>query len=466
MIEAARLVADLRAGFESGITRSLEWRRTQLIAMQDMLADHQQDLVDAICADIGKPPAEAKAFEIGAVNSEIEHTLRNLRQWTAPRRVGVPLRLAPATAHVVPQPLGVVLILAPWNYPLQLILSPMIGALAAGNAVVVKPSEIAPETSARLAELIPQYFDPRVVAVVEGGVAETTELLGVRFDHIMFTGNTTVGKVVMRAAAEHLTPVTLELGGKSPAYVDAGVDLAASARRIAWAKFVNAGQTCVCPDYVLVHQDSYREFLAQLRSEIGHSFGANPQDSPDYGRIVNRRQLDRIAGLIGFGRVYLGGRVDPQACYIEPTVLTDVAPDAPVLSEEIFGPVLPVVPVRDAQEAIAFVNDRPKPLALYLFTRNDEVRRAFTEQTSSGALGLDVALMHVAVTDLPFGGVGDSGMGRYHGRYSIDAFSHLRAVLGKPLVPDTLQGVYPPHGRVRHALMRLMSGMPKTPRRG
>lgn len=336
----------------------------------------------------------------------------------APRAGPVPAALAKATASTVQDPLGVVLVIAPWNYPVQLLLAPVAGALAAGNTVVAKPSELAPATSAALARLLPEYLDGDTVTVVEGGIPETTALLAERFDHIFYTGNGTVGRIVMTAAARHLTPVTLELGGKSPVFVDRDTDLRTVAARLAAGKFLNAGQTCVAPDYVLTDPETAPALADALAAAVESLFGPDASAHPEYGRIVNERHFDRLVGLLGSGRTVTGGVHDRATKYIAPTVLADVAPDAPVMGEEIFGPVLPIVTVGGLDEAIAFINDRDKPLALYAFTQNPAVRERLLAETSSGGVGLGLPLAHLTVSDLPFGGVGESGMGNYHGRYS------------------------------------------------
>ncbi|MDX3575035.1 aldehyde dehydrogenase family protein, partial [Streptomyces sp. ID05-47C] len=340
---------------------------------------------------------------------------------------------ADARAWTQYDPLGVVLVIAPWNYPAQLLLAPLVGALAAGNAVLVKPSELAPATSAALARLLPAYLDTDAVAVVEGGIPQTTALLAERFDHIFYTGNGAVGRIVMRAAAEHLTPVTLELGGKSPAFVDRGTDLTVVADRLARGKFLNAGQTCVAPDYVLTDPETAAALEPLLAEAVEKVHGADPQTSGEYGRIINERHFDRLTGLLDSGRVVVGGSSDRQDKYIAPTVLADVDPASPVMREEIFGPILPIVTADGLDDAIAFINDRDKPLALYVFSESEETRARIAAETSSGGLGHGLPLAHLTVSDLPFGGVGESGMGNYHGRYSMETFSHRKAVLEKPL---------------------------------
>lgn len=432
-LDAAAVVGRLRATFATHRTAATDWRRGQLTALRTLLTDHRDDLLAALAADLGKGPEEAYRTEIGFTLNEIDHTLDRLDDWLAPRPAELPEWLLPATAQVVREPLGVVLVIAPWNYPLQLALAPLVGALAAGNCAVVKPSELAPATSAALARLLPRYLDADAVAVVEGAVPETTALLAQRFDHIFYTGNGTVGRIVMAAAARHLTPVTLELGGKSPAVLDPGTDLAAAARRLVTGKFLNAGQTCVAPDYVLAIGDTARDIEPHLVEALRETYGADPATAPEYGRIVNERHFDRLTALLDGGRTVIGGTHDRADRYLAPTVLAGVSPDDAVMREEIFGPILPIVPVPDLDAAIAFINDRDKPLALYAFTDSDVTKHRLLTETSSGALTFGLPVAHLTAPDLPFGGVGESGTGRYHGEYSLETFSHTKAVLDKPL---------------------------------
>ncbi|MGW3208488.1 aldehyde dehydrogenase family protein [Streptomyces sp. NPDC001135] len=432
--QPADIAARLRATFATGRTRPVEWRTGQLRRLRAMLTERGADLAAALRADLGKSSTEAYRTEIDFTVREIDHTLDHLADWLRPEPAPVPAHLgADARAWTQYDPLGVVLVIAPWNYPAQLLLAPMVGALASGNAVVAKPSELAPATSAALAELIPAYLDADAVAVVEGGIPETTALLAERFDHIFYTGNGAVGRIVMRAAAEHLTPVTLELGGKSPVFVDRDADLDVVADRLASGKFLNAGQTCVAPDYVLTDPETAAALETALVRAVEVLYGTDPAASPEYGRIVNERHFDRLSGLLGSGRVVVGGTGDRTARYLAPTVLADVDPKSPVMQEEIFGPILPIVTVSGLDEAIGFINERDKPLALYVFTESEETRARIAAETSSGGLGHGLPLAHLTVSDLPFGGVGESGMGSYHGRYSIETFSHRKAVLEKPL---------------------------------
>ncbi|MQS15660.1 aldehyde dehydrogenase family protein [Streptomyces kaniharaensis] len=428
------VVARLRAEFATGRTKPLAWRLEQLAALRALLTEQAEAFQQALHADLGKNAAEAYRTEIGFTLNELDHTVAHLEEWLRPKPAAVPEFFRPAQARVVRDPLGVVLIIAPWNYPLQLALAPLVGALAAGNTAVVKPSELAPATSAAIAELLPRYLGADTVAVVEGAVAETTALLEQRFDHIFYTGNGAVGRIVMAAAAKHLTPVTLELGGKSPVVVEPGADLAVTARRIARGKFLNAGQTCVAPDYVLAIGDSAAGLEKELAAAVTELFGEEPSASPAYGRIVNERHFDRLTALLGDGRTVTGGGHDRGTRYLAPTVLADVPATAPVMQAEIFGPILPVLAVPDLDAAIAFINERDKPLALYAFTESEDTKRRLAEETSSGALSFGLPVSHLAMPELPFGGVGESGMGRYHGEYSIETFSHAKAVVDKPLV--------------------------------
>ncbi len=454
--EIPPVVARLRAAFDSGRTKPVTWRRAQLRALRRLLVEERPTLEEALRSDLGKPPVEAHTTEIGFVIKEIDHTLKHLGSWLRPQRVSVPMALAPAKARRVREPLGVVLVISPWNYPVNLSLAPLVGAIAAGNSVLVKPSEFSPATSAALSDLVPRYLDTEAIAVVEGGVAESTTLLEERFDHIFYTGNSAVARIVMAAAVRHLTPLTLELGGKSPAIVEPGVDLATTARRLAWGKYTNAGQTCVAPDYVLAIGDTAEELQRELSAAITEMFGTDPAQSQDYGRIVNERHFDRLCALMESGVVVAGGGTDREDLYIAPTVLGDVAPDTPVMAEEIFGPILPVVRVPDLDAAIRFVNERDKPLALYGFTDSEATKRRLVTETSSGGLGFGLPLAHLAVADLPFGGVGESGMGAYHSTASIDTFSHTKSVLDKSLLMDTMRVAYAPISEVKEKILRRM----------
>ena len=450
------LLDEMRAGFASGLTRSLEWRRSQLQQIRRMLTEGEEELLSALATDLGKPALEGWAADIGLVSAEVAYVDKHLAEWMRPEKVRVPMVVQPGKATIVSEPLGVALVIAPWNYPVQLTLLPMAAAIAAGNAVVVKPSELAPTVSAALARLVPRYLDQRAVAVVEGAVPETTALLEQRWDHIFYTGNGRVGRVVMRAAAEHLTPVTLELGGKSPVIVDQDANLTIAARRIAWGKFANAGQTCIAPDYALVHEAVADRLLDELTRTVNKFYGSDPRNSPDYGRIVNTSHFRRLGGLIdggGYERLVFGGDRDESTRYIAPTVLSGVASDAPVMGEEIFGPILAVRTVPDVDAAMAEVNAGDKPLALYAFTESKRTAERIVAGTSSGGVCVNGTMLHVGVPGLPFGGVGESGMGAYHGRMGFDTFSHQKSVLTRPARPD-VSVPYPPFRKWKAKVMR------------
>lgn len=454
-IDAAVLNKSLRTTFDSGRTRPVAWRKEQLAGLRRMLKEAEDELIDALQADLGRPRMEAYAADIGHTKTELRHLDKHLEQWVRPRKVRVPATAAPAKAWVLPEPLGVVLAIAPWNYPIQLLVEPVAAALAAGNCVLAKPSELAPACSAALGRLLPRYTDTDAVTVVEGGVDETTALLAERWDHIFFTGSTAVGRVVAEAAAKHLTPTTLELGGKSPTYVHASADLDVAARRIAWGKLMNAGQTCIAPDYVLVDNQVKDALVEKLGQRIEEFYGADPQASSSLGRIVNARHLERLRGLLdqGAGTVAVGGGVDAADRYVAPTVTVEPSPDSPIMQQEIFGPILPVLGVDGPAEAKAFITARAKPLALYVFASSDDVIDDVVGGTSSGGVCVNQTLMHLLPPELPFGGVGDSGMGAYHGKAGFDVFSHHKSVLRKPTKPD-LKMLYPPYKPLVEKLVR------------
>lgn len=451
---------ELRATFDAGVTKPLRWRLDQLEALERMLREREEEISDALHADLGKSPVESFLTETGVTLSELAHTRRNLRRWLKPKHVRPALVVAPAVTYTVREPLGAALIIAPWNYPLQLALVPLAAAIAAGNVAVVKPSEHAPATSATLARFVGEYLDPRAVRVVEGGVDTSTELLAERWDTIFYTGGAKVARVVARAAAEHLTPVTLELGGKSPVFVDDSADLDVAARRIAWGKLLNAGQTCVAPDYVLATPKAARGLAERISAAFAEMLGHDPEASEDYARIIHDGHFARLESLLDGGQIHSGGTRNSQTRYFEPTLLVDVDETSPVMQEEIFGPILPLIEVVDENAAISFINSREKPLALYLFSERKSVRQKFLRNTSSGALSVGLTVAHVGVSELPFGGVGESGIGAYHGEASLDAFSHTKAVLRKPNFPDTLRLVYPPIGRkdTRREVIRRVLG--------
>lgn len=438
--------------FASGATKPIEFRLQQLARLKAAVIARQTDIVAAVQVDLGRPKYEGY-FELGVLG-ELDYITQRLRRWTKPHRVPLPLTQMPGSAWVQPEPLGVVLIIGPWNYPFQLLLSPLMGAIAAGNCAILKPSEQAPATSRVVADLVKATFSPDYVAVVEGDAQVAQALLSQKFDHIFFTGGPRVGQIVMEAAAKQLTPVTLELGGKSPCIVDATADLRVAARRIVWGKFVNLGQTCVAPDYVLVQEAAKAALLRHMQAALTEFFGEDPAQSPDLARIVNASQFDRLMALLEGADVVTGGQSDRGDCYIAPTILENVGWDAPVMQEEIFGPLLPVLTYEQIETAIAQINARPKPLALYVFSANEAFQSQVLGATSSGGVCINDVFLQVAIWGLPFGGVGQSGIGAYHGKTSFDTFSHLKSVLKKPTWLD-LGWRYAPYNRPFKAIVPL-----------
>jgi aldehyde dehydrogenase (NAD+) len=435
-------LSELRQVFATGRTRDVRWRLAQLEAIERLCDEREADIAAALHADLGRPAVEAWLGDIASTKGEAVHARKHLKSWMRRRRQPVPLSQLPGRSWVQYDPLGVVLVIGPWNYPLYLSLGPLVAAVAAGNCVVLKPSELAPATSALLARLVPQYLDAEAIRVVEGDGQTTQELLAQGFDHALFTGGTEIGKKIMAAAAPTLTPVTLELGGKSPVIVAADADLDVAARRIAWVKLMNSGQTCIAPDYVLAD----RSIAKQLTQKIVANVTAFRAHDDGGQRIVNVRQFDRLVSLIETttGSIIAGGGSDRESLTIEPTVILDPSPDEPLMADEIFGPILPVVTVESTDAAIDFVNRRPKPLALYVFTASRPLAKGLVDAIPSGGAVVNHVAMHCLVPQLPFGGVGASGMGAYHGRWGFEALSHRRAVLSKSTWPDPTF-VYPPY---------------------
>jgi len=452
----AGVLGPLRATFSSGLTKDLAWRCRQLDGLLGLLGAEEAQLIRALKNDLGRPAAEAFMSDVAAVRAEVRVLRRGLRRWAAPERVRVPRTIWPARARVLREPVGVVLVVAPWNYPVNLVLVPLAAAIAAGNCVVAKPSELAPETSAVLAQLLPRYLDHRGVAVVEGGAEATQSLIGAGVDHVFFTGSPAVGRAVLAAAAPSLTPVTLELGGKSPAIVLGDADLKTAAEKIVWGRFLNAGQTCLAPDFVLVDRRVEADFVAACCTALVRFFGPDPKTSPDYGRLVDERHARRLLGLLesSGGEMAAGGEVDSPARYAAPTLLRNPSPDAPVMQEEIFGPILPIIGIDGPADAIAFLRPRPAPLATYLFTASRAEADALVAATRSGAVCLNATLQHFAVSNLPFGGLGESGSGRYHGRAGYETLSNHRALLERPAWGDASTLAYPPYRRWKTALLR------------
>lgn len=451
-------IAAMRQPVIDGATRPRSWRLEQLDRLERAIAERRDAVLKALASDLGKPPVEAY-FELVAVQQEIQLVRSRLRRWMAPRAVGLPVFLQPGRAEVIREPLGCVLVIGPWNYPFLLSLQPLVSALAAGNSVVLKPSEHAPATSALIAELISAAFPTTTVQVVQGDGPVAQALLQERFDHIFFTGGERVGRLVMEAAARHLTPVTLELGGKSPAVVLRDADLEVSARRLVWGKCLNAGQTCIAPDYLLVDEAVETPLIERLGERISQCFGDDPLASDDLGCLVNQAQFERLHALLegarSRGQVLFGGQSDASRRRIAPTLIQVDSLDDPLMHEELFGPLLPVLRVNDLNEAIERINQRPKPLALYLFSKRRDAQQQILERTSSGGVCFNDVVMHVSVPDLPFGGVGNSGMGSYHGEAGFRTFSHERSVLRRPFRLD-VPFRYPPYAGKLPLVRRLL----------
>lgn len=449
MQDFGNLVTLHRKYFRSGATRSADWRERQLNALQSMMKEHAEEFYAALWTDLRRNRIEADWVDVKYITSEIDHVLAHLRRWMKPVSVSTPFVLAPSRAQVRFEPLGVALIIGTWNYPVMVTLSPLIGAISGGNTAVIKPSEVAPATAEVIARLIPEYMDRSAFSVVLGGASEATALLEQEWDHILYTGGAVVAKVVMIAAAKHLTPVVLELGGKNPTIVHSSANLRIAARRIALGRWYNSGQTCTAPDYVLVFREVAAEFLRHLKEALLQFYGEDPQKSPDYGRIINFPHFDRLMRLMSGGTIFHGGQNDRDDRFIAPTVLVNVPPRSEAMQEEIFGPILPVLEVNSANEVVEFVNARASPLALYLFSEN----RSFTEEvlnstTSGGAVVNDCTLQPI-IHGLPFGGVGGSGMGKYHGEWGFRTYTNGRGILYHSTVIDFGGVRYPPYDRNR-----------------
>lgn len=423
------LIQSQRLFFTEHITREIPFRLCALDRLQEGIRKYEPELTEALRNDLGKSAFESYASEIGLILREIKSAKKHLAGWSKEKKCPTPLFMAGSKSFVHPDPYGVVLIIAPWNYPVQLTLSPLIGAIAAGNCAIVKPSPDAPCTSDVLTRLIDECFESEYIAVTATDAHTSEMLLQERFDYIFYTGGVRFGKSVMEAAARHLTPVTLELGGKSPCIVDDDADLPVAARRIVWGKLLNCGQTCVAPDYLMVHSSIKDRLIDAIRQEIARQYGEDPRLSPDYPRIVNRRHIDRLLPLLKDGDIVCGGTADPDERYIAPTLIENVRPGSPLLTDEIFGPILPVIPFDDIDDCVEYINTHEKPLALYYFTRSKKRARYMIQHTSSGGVCINDTISHVVNSDLPFGGIGNSGIGQYHGRYSFETFSHPKSVV-------------------------------------
>jgi len=432
-----------RVFFGTHRAKDVDFRIEQLKGLKTAILAYEGKISEALYNDLHKSEAEAYSTEIGLCLREISYNTKHLKSWAKPLKVRSPIFFPLSRSFVLYEPYGIVFIIAPWNYPFQLIITPLIGAIAAGNCAVLKPSELSPSTAQVIQDMIDEYFQEDYVCVVQGDADVAQKLLEQEFDYILYTGSGFVGKIVMRAAAEHLTPLTLELGGKNPCIVDNDIDLEKTARRITWGKLVNTGQTCVAPDYLLVHKGVKENLVGRIRENVLEFYGDNIKGSSDYGRVINEKHFNRLSEYLEEGDIIFGGDNDPSELYIAPTLIENMPVDAKVMQEEIFGPILPVIEYSDITEAIAFVNKRPKPLALYIFSNNRNIQRKVLKETSSGGACINDVVIHVTSLNLPFGGVGKSGFGRYHGKASFELFSNKRSVMKQTGLFD-LKTRFPP----------------------
>ncbi len=455
MTDIKSLINKQRDYFYKGETLNPEFRLKALRALKEGIRKHEVEIFEALVKDLNKPGFEAYATEIGFVYTELNEMIRKLPRWVKPKRARTPLTQFKSASYIVSEPYGVVLIMSPWNYPFQLSIAPLIGSIAGGNCAVVKPSAYSPHTSSVVAKIIGECFDERYISVVEGGREANNELLNQKFDYIFFTGSVAVGKTVMEAASRHLTPVTLELGGKSPCIVDRDTNIELSAKRIIWGKTINSGQTCVAPDYCFAHKDIKDELIGAMKKCIKEFYGETPCRNPEYPRIVNEKHFNRLKALMDSGDIVAGGDFNEETLQISPTILDNVGLDSPVMQEEIFGPVLPVIGYENIEEVIAYINSRPKPLAMYLFTRSKELERRIVERVSFGGGCINDTVVHVATSEMPFGGVGESGMGGYHGKWSFDTFTHKKSIMKKSFLID-IELRYPPFGDKLNTIKRFM----------
>lgn len=430
-MKTSDIVQAQRTFFASNQSKDLAWRVQKLEALKASIHLHEEDILAALQADLGKAAFEGYATELGLVKDELGYALKHVRRWARPRRVPTPLAHLLSTSKIYSEPYGVVLVMAPWNYPFLLSMAPLIGALAAGNCFLLKPSDYAPHTARLLKTIIEEVFDPQCGAVILGGREQNKQLLSEQFDYIFFTGSTGVGKVVMESAARHLTPLSLELGGKSPCIVDESANIALAAKRIVWGKFINAGQTCVAPDYLYVHQSIKPQLIAQMQGWITKFYGAEPLKNEELPKIINQKHFDRLLGLMAGERVLAGGQSDSKTLKIVPTLLDGITWDSPVMQEEIFGPILPVMSYQHLDQVIPRIKAGERPLALYLFTTRKEQEQRILRELSYGGGCINDCLIHLATPHLPFGGAGASGMGAYHGKHSFDTFSHQKSVMKK-----------------------------------
>ncbi|HDC9998943.1 TPA: aldehyde dehydrogenase [Staphylococcus aureus] len=424
---------DSKAFFNTQQTKDISFRKEQLKKLSKAIKSYESDILEALYTDLGKNKVEAYATEIGITLKSIKNARKELKNWTKTKNVDTPLYLFPTKSYIKKEPYGTVLIIAPFNYPFQLVFEPLIGAIAAGNTAIIKPSELTPNVARVIKRLINETFDANYIEVIEGGIEETQTLIHLPFDYVFFTGSENVGKIVYQAASENLVPVTLEMGGKSPVIVDETANIKVASERICFGKFTNAGQTCVAPDYILVHESVKDDLITALSKTLREFYGQNIQQSPDYGRIVNLKHYHRLTSLLNSAQmnIVFGGHSDEDERYIEPTLLDHVTNDSAIMQEEIFGPILPILTYQSLDEAIAFIHQRSKPLSLYLFSEDENATQRVINELSFGGGAINDTLMHLANPKLPFGGVGASGMGRYHGKYSFDTFTHEKSYIFK-----------------------------------
>lgn len=449
----AEIISQQREFFATGKTKELNFRIDQLKKLKQLIVEHQKEILQALKADLNKPEIEG-FFEV-TVTQDIDYALKHLKAWIKPKKVKTPFIVFPASAYIKPEPLGQILIISPWNYPFSLAICPLIGAIAAGNCSIIKPSENSPHTSHILNKIINENFEPNYLKVIEGGVETSQALLTEKFDHIFFTGGTKIGQIVMEMAAKNLTPVTLELGGKSPCIVDTNINLKEAAKRITWGKFINSGQTCIAPDYLLVDRQIKQELITEIKKCIINFYGENPEQSPDYARIINQQQLKRLSNLLSQENIIFGGQINHETNYLAPTLLDQVDPNSPIMQEEIFGSILPILEYNQLEEAIKFINQRPKPLALYIFSNDQSFQEKILNSTSSGGVCINDTIFQVGVPELPFGGVGNSGIGAYHGKTSFDLFSHQKSILKRSFLFE-FNWRYPPYENKIEQMKKLL----------
>ena len=451
----SEILKNQRDYFYSGKTLDISFRKKMLKTLKKLILDNEKEILESVYADLKKPDFENQLTETQFTIWEIDYFLKNISSWVKSEYVETPLFHKPGYSFIKPEPLGVSLIISPWNYPFQLLTAPLAANIAAGNCAILKPSEVSPNTSAVIAKLIKQYFEPEYIMVVEGGIPETSDLLKLKFDHIFYTGSTQVGKIVMTAAAQNLCPVTLELGGKSPCIVDKNVPLMQTARKIAWGKFLNSGQTCIAPDYILVHQSIKTPLIDALKKVIVEFYGEDAEKSNNYARIISKNHWQRLTSYLQNANVILGGKSNEETLFISPTLVDNPDLNSALMNDEIFGPILPIISYDDIHEVANFVNARPKPLAMYIFSKNSKNIDYLLHRTSAGGVCINDTLSHITSSELPFGGVGDSGMGNYHGKAGFNTFSHQKSVMRKSFLID-FSMKYPPYIKLNSMMKKII----------